>query len=996
MSKKSSFYHIFVILQISALIFTFVPKSFARDSNFKTPQTVFSNTQSININTSPASVALPTVATTYPSPIEVSGMNGTVTNLSVTLKGLTHTQLVDIDMLLVGPTGVKYILLSDGFGNGTIQIEDKVITLTNGINVAQDADTFPAPAPIAPYLTPPATTLASAFNGTNPNGTWSLYVVDDRLDSAGNINSGWALNITTDSTPTTFANSSYIGLNDIIAASTPYGTAINVSGLSGVISNLTVTLNGFSHARPDDVDILLVSPNGKNLALMSDVGGANSVNSLNLTFDDAAANSPPTPLVSGTFKPLNISSEFFDTFLNPAPLRPYGNSGLSDFENFSPNGEWRLYVVDDSQNNSGSISGGWSLDITTAPAQPPTPASCSSPTFSPSNFATGTNPTNVAVADFNNDGKQDLAVTNQVSNDVSVLLGNGNGTFGTQTLLSAGSSPYAIVAGKFNADNNFDLAVANSGSNNVSILLGNGNGGFSAPTNFVTGSSPISLAVGDFNNNGAQDLVVANFGGFFSGSVSVLLGNGNGVFTAGNSIRTRTQPSFVTVGNISGDANQDIVVSNFGADSVSTFFGLGNGTFQLNQNISTGAGPVAVELFDLGTDGILDLAVANYNSDTVTFCNGNANGSFTICNSNNNNGGANPISLTSADFIGSGTKNLASALSGSNLVRLLNTSVAVGQNPNAVKSADFNGDNKPDLVSVNSGSNDVSVLINSCLAAKGNIFDFDGDRKTNFSVFRPGNTNWLILNSFQSSFTQKDFARATDTLVPADYNGDRVTDYAFYRPESGLWTVIDNINRPIYFLPFGLPTDIPVPADYDGDGKSDIAVWRPSDGNWYVRRSSDNGLLIVNFGMNGDKPVAGDYDGDGKDDFAIFRPSTGLWAIFKSSDSQYILTTFGMNGDKAVPADYDGDNKYDIAVFRPAAGAWYVLQSSDNGFRAATWGNSTDIPVTGDYDGDGKYDFAVYRPSDGTWYVLKSSDSGGLFVPWGTSTDFPIPSAFIR
>lgn len=991
---RNSLRSVFVIFQITAFFFAFIPKCYAVDNLVKTPQTVFSNPQSIAINTA-SGLTAPTKATLYPTQIEVSGMTGNITNLSVTLKGITHQNLPDIDMLLVGPTGVKYILVSDGLGSGQLSIDDKIITLTNGVNIAQDSDTFPSPAPAAPYLTPPTTSLNAAFGGTNPNGTWSLYVVDDRLVVAGNINSGWALSITTDGAPTTFANPNYIGLNDILEPSAPYGSPINVSGLSGVVSNITVTLNGLSHTASNDIDILLVSPNGKAVVIMSDVTSPVPINNATITLDDNSPNTFPSPIVSGTYRTFdNGDGTGADVFPNPAPLRPYDFIGLESFRGFNPNGDWRLYVVDDNLNNSGSIAGGWSVDISTVPPAPPSPGGCAAPSFTPSSFATGTNPTNLVVADFNNDNKQDVAVTNQVSNDVSILLGNGNGTFGTQTLLTAGSSPYAIVAGKFNADNNVDLAVANSVSNNVSILLGNGNGTFSAATNFFAGSNPISIASGDINNNGTEDLIVANFGGFFSGSVSVLLGNGSGGFTSGTSIRTRTQPSFVTIANLNADSNKDVIVANFGSDSVTTFFGSGSGTFQLNQNISTGAGPVAIELFDSNTDGISDLSVANYNGDSITSCRGSANGNFTSCNVSSG-GGANPISLTSADFVGNGTKNLATALSGSNLVKVLTSNVAVGQFPNAVKTADFNGDNKPDLVSANSGSNDISVLINSCLASKGNLFDFDGDRRTDYTIFRPQNSNWYTLFSTQNTFTNREFARPTDKVLSADFDGDGLADYAYYRPETGLWSVIANNSRPLYFLGFGLSNDIPVPADYDGDGKADIAVFRPSNGTWFIRRSSDNSLQSVNFGMNGDNPLSGDFDGDGKDDIAIFRPSTGLWAILKSSDGQFILTTFGMSGDKAVPADYDGDSKFDIAVYRPSEGAWYILQSTA-GFRAVTWGNSTDIPVRGDFEGDGKYDVGIYRPSDGTWYILKSSDNGGIFTSWGTATDTPIPSVYVR
>jgi len=1016
MSKNKFFARFFSIFQIAVLIFLLCPNIPAQKQKVQAPLTVFSNTTPITINTT-SGLSAPTVATLYPSTIDVAGMTGTITRVAVTLDGVNTTMLKDLDFLLVSPTGAKYIFFSDGYNNAFAGGTDRIYTFaddaaTNFPNAGGEppsgtykptsgdgaADTFPAPAPAAPYNQPNSATFASVFNGANPNGTWSLYAVDDDLNFPGSVSSGWALTITTDGAPATFTNSNYIGLPNIVALSAPYGTSIDVSGQSGMISNLKVTINGFSHTRADDVDILLVSPNGESLILMSDAGGGVGAANANVTFDDAAAGIINGAVVSGSFKPTDFNGESTgDTFPSPAPLRPYhqSNAALSNFYGTSPNGEWRLFVVDDRQTDAGTISGGWSLDITTTPIVPPPTASCSAPSFSPTNFATGLNPTNVAVADFNNDSKADLAVTNQVSNDVSVLLGNGDGSFGAQTLIGVGSSPYSIVAGKFNADNNFDLAVSNSASNNVSILLGNGNGTFSAATNFFVGSNPISIATGDFNSDSKADLAVANFGGFFSGSVSILLGTGTGAFTGGTSVRTRTQPSFVAVAKISPDANDDLVVANFGSDSVSTYFGNGGGGFQLQQNITTGAGPVAVEIADFGNDGILDLATANYNADSLTFCSGTASGGFVACTSNNPAGGNNPISIAAADYVGSGSKTTATALSGSNLVKILTSSVSVGESPNAVESADFNGDGKPDIVAVNFGSNDVSILINSCLSAKGNIFDYNGDRRTDYSVFRPS-TQAYYVNSLSASGPFRFFGRPTDLQVPEDYDGDRRTDLAVYRPSSGLWYIIDQSQRPIYFIQFGLPGDIPVPADYDGDGKADIAVFRPSNGNWYIRRSSDNVIQINTFGMSGDKPATGDYDGDGKADLAVFRPSTGIWYIFRSSDNGVAIVQFGLSEDLTVPGDYDGDGKADIAVWRPSNGAWYILRSSDGGFVATSWGMAGDIPVPGDYEGDGKIDFAVWRPSDNVWYVRKSSDNGATYFQWGVSTDIPIPSSFVR
>jgi subtilisin-like proprotein convertase family protein len=613
MFGKKTLGQILAIFQILALVTIFSPASPAqkaqrKDKRTLVPETVFSNSTPITINTS-SGLTTPTVAATYPSPVTVSGMAGNTTRVAVNLNGITHPILGHLDFLLVSPTGGKFVFASDMGGGGAIN--DKFITFaddaattfpfgdtqwgpyrpTSGDGVT---DVFPSPAPAGPYNSPFTSSFAATYNGVSPNGTWNLYVADDTLGTAGSINAGWSLTVTTDSTAaTTFDNPAYVEVNDITSRSTPYGTQINVSGMTGVISDIKVILNGFSHTTPQDVDMMLVSPDGKGLVVMSDAAGTIAASGANITIDDAAANFITSPLVTGSYKPTDGSAEV-DTFQPPAPYRlAYGSGPLASFNGVSPNGNWTLFVVDDAQNNSGSISGGWSLDITTIPTPPPTPASCVTPSFSPNNFAVGTNPTNAAVADFNNDTKADLAVTNQTSNDVSILLGDGSGGFAPQTSLTAGSSPYAVAAGLFNADSNVDLAVANATSNNVSILLGNGDGTFSAATNFFAGSGPISIAVGDFNNDTKQDLAVANFGGFFVGSVSILLGNGSGGFTAGSSVRTRTQPSYVAVVSISGDANQDLVVANFGSDSVGTFFGNGSGGFTLSQNISTGSGPVA-------------------------------------------------------------------------------------------------------------------------------------------------------------------------------------------------------------------------------------------------------------------------------------------------------------------------------------------------------------------------------------------------------------------
>ncbi|HWH70036.1 MAG TPA: hypothetical protein VNT26_11670, partial [Candidatus Sulfotelmatobacter sp.] len=151
-----------------------------------------------------------------------------------------------------------------------------------------------------------------------------------------------------------------------------YPATITVSGLSGVVGKVTVTLTNLSHTYTRDIDMLLVGPAGQSVLLMSDAGGTNSsVTNLTLTLDDSAANSLSSsdPLTSGVFRPANFRGNdgANDLFLSPAPAGPYG-SGLSAFNGTDPNGTWSLYLMDDEGVDTGSL-GGWSLNIGTASSE---------------------------------------------------------------------------------------------------------------------------------------------------------------------------------------------------------------------------------------------------------------------------------------------------------------------------------------------------------------------------------------------------------------------------------------------------------------------------------------------------------------------------------------------------------------------------------------------------------------------------------------------------
>lgn len=263
--------------------------------------------------------------------------------------------------------------------------------------------------------------------------------------------------------------------------------------------------------------------------------------------------------------------------------------------------------------------------------------------------------------------------------------------------------------------------------------------------------------------------------------------------------------------------------------------------------------------------------------------------------------------------------------------------------------------------------------------------DFDGDGKTDVSVFRPSDGNWY-LNRSTAGFGAVNWGLSSDIPTPGDFDGDNKADTAVFRPSNGTWYVLNSSNSTFSFVNWGISGDVPQSGDYDGDGRSDRAVFRPSNNVWYVFGSGGS-TIVSAFGAAGDVPVRGDYTGDGLTDIAIFRPGTNQWWI-----SGVGAITFGASGDKPVPADYDGDNKDDVAIYRPGSGQWWILQSSNGAATAVTFGISTDIPVPGDYDGDGRDDQAIYR--NGQWWLNRST-AGVTALNFGLANDVPIPAKYV-
>src|SRR5579859_3360884 len=427
----------------------------------------------------------------------------------------------------------------------------------------------------------------------------------------------------------------------------------------------------------------------------------------------------------------------------------------------------------------------------TAPLGAPTYAENFIPA-SGSPFVTGNQPTAGASADFNGDGIADLAVMNSEENAIAVFLGKGDGTFtpgnkifqvgATPCVLLDQPSNCALSAGDFNHDGNVDLVATSGLDNTIIVELGHGDGTFS-PANgspITVGNFPEAVKIGDFNGDGLQDLVVANAK---DNTVSILLGNGDGTFTAAGSspIPVGSFPFFVAVADFDGNGTADVAVSNENDNTVSILLGNGNGTFTQASgspipDFKYNPGPIISA--DFNGDGKVDLAVSNFtpsdSSSTVGSINillGNGDGTFANAPGSPITAGVDPSALAATDFNQDGKTDLAvdnygqiehfetQTLSillgnGNGTFAPLGTPIQLGQSPNDLVTADFNGDGAIDLAIPELADGTTTILLNI----------FTQTEKANLANVTIAGTGTHYVDAVYLGNSQ--FATSTSTTVP--------------------------------------------------------------------------------------------------------------------------------------------------------------------------------------------------------------------------------------
>jgi hypothetical protein len=615
--------------------------------------------------------------------------------------------------------------------------------------------------------------------------------------------------------------------------------------------------------------------------------------------------------------------------------------------------------------------------------------------------ATNSNPGNMTVADFNGDGRADVAVSDTSNNWVSILLGSPSGGFVANGTYATGSSPTALIAADFNGDKKLDLAVVNSNAGTISILLGNGDGTFQSHVDYPVGQSPAGIVAADFNGDGKIDLATISTN---DSAVAILLGRGDGSFEVQALIPVAPTPTLLAAGDVNGDGKIDLITcnNNYSGTTITVLVSKGDGTFTQVQSQAPNS-VTSLAVGDFNRDGKLDAIETVYGGLYLSL--GNGDGSFQngvqISNAPNVYGQG----LLVGDF--NHDSKLDIGLPGISV--MLGNGDGTFQNPvlsptssTPMAVVDVNGDGELDLAAMtNSGA--VAVLlgdgtgsfmdlqsvalastpysVSAAVAA-----DFNGDGKLDMAVAEGGYPNGQVsveLGKGNGTFQQPIVSALSTTatspylMLTGDFNGDGKSDLV----------VLDNNGNGFQVLlsrgdgSFGTPVDTPLSyslsslaaGDLNRDGKADLVGIVNNNGSPFLNVYLGNGDGTFSLGgqyivyPNSYVSVA-DVNGDGNMDLVVAGSNYGgsnLLIFLGNGDGSFKNPIFGPSdtySSQAVVEDFNGDAKLDIAV-GTSHGIAFLAGNGDGTFGTQVYSNTgfqfSGSLIASDLNGDRKLDLAT-------------------------------------
>ena len=604
-------------------------------------------------------------------------------------------------------------------------------------------------------------------------------------------------------------------------------------------------------------------------------------------------------------------------------------------------------------------------------------ADCTAGHFHNPEFAAGEGARDVALGDLNGDGELDAVVVNQYGgfpppggdpggDTVSVLLNNGDRTLAGQVIYPVGRSPWSVVLADLDDDGDIDVAVSISQDDTVLVLVNDGNASFTPGAPYPVGDFPAQIVSGDLDGDGDPDLAVASLN---SNAVSILLNNGDGTFASQFSVAAGAGPRTLAIADLDGDTDLDLATTNFPTDGVSVLLNDGKASFAAPLSFGAGDAPQCIGAGDLDGDGDADLAVGNYFGNDLTILANNGSASFTTAGAYAAGTGR-PMDVAIADLDDDGDLDITAPSQNSETISVLwndGASFAMeiiagaSASPTGIAVGDLDGFGHLDIAVANFFGNNLSVIFGGG----------DGTLGINPALFAGGPGPRQVELDDLDSDGNLDIACATFTTNPAVPGGHAIS----LRMGNGDGTFADFVLHPCNLSSNG-PQAIAT-GDLDGNGSLDLAIAYETgmsagvmlnNGDGTFGPDAPYGHLLDDQSVWANDVAIGDLDGD--EDLDLVSAGQHLAVNFNNGNGTFMAeVAYGPLATYSIQLeDVDGDDDLDIAAASLVGGVssdglLTIRHNNGSGvFGAPTdyvAGNYPGSIAFGDVDGDGDRDVLV-------------------------------------